>query len=160
MNGSSTCHCGNDSPFEQCCGRFLSGQQQPETAEQLMRSRYSAFCEQQVDYLIETLHENQRSPDDAEALKASMEGCQWLSLKVLDTQAGAIGDSEGEVEFAASYLQNQRPGLLHERSRFVKEDDRWYYVDGVLYETPPVDKLGRNDPCWCGSGKKFKKCHG
>ena len=125
-----------------------------------MRSRYSAFCEQNIDYLIATHHPSKRLPDDAEQLTSSMQNCQWLSLKILDTQLGGPSDDQGEVEFVASYTQSEKPGLLHERSRFRKEQEQWFYVDGDLYETPQPDKLGRNDPCWCGSGKKFKKCHG
>lgn len=121
-----------------------------------MRSRYTAFCKRHVDYLIATLHPSRRQADDRAALAATIDRHQWLGLRVLDVQQGRRADDAGYVEFVA-YFEGSPIGQLHERSRFVKEDGRWFYVDGE--HMAPV-KTGRNDPCWCGSGKKYKKCHG
>lgn len=156
------CHCGSTLVFADCCALILSGQQQAQTAEQLMRSRYSAFCEHDINYLIASLHPSKRQSDDKEQLSTSMQDCQWLSLKIINTLNGSASDLDGEIEFIAHYTQQHNQpqlGSLHERSRFVKEQGQWFYVDGDLFATPSLSKLGRNDPCWCGSGKKFKKCH-
>jgi len=83
----------------------------------------------------------------------------------LATEGGEAGDDEGFVEFRAVFSEAGGEDMAHtERSRFVKEGDRWYYVDGLL-PTPVTyrreeEKVGRNDLCPCGSGKKYKKCCG
>ena len=109
-----------------------------------MRSRYSAFCLQNPDYLLATLQKDVRAKETRKA------------LKVIRCQRGLLGDKAGEVEFAAFFTQDDEGGQLHERSRFVFEDERWFYVDGDIL--PPIS-LSRNEPCWCGSGRKLKKCH-
>ena len=157
------CHCGSPLAFADCCALILSGQQSALTAEQLMRSRYSAFCEHDIDYLIATHHPSKRLIDDREQLASNMQGCQWLSLKIISTSKGTPADHDGKVEFIAHYAQqSDQPqlGSLHERSHFIKEQGQWFYLDGDLYNTPTPSKPGRNNPCWCGSGAKFKKCHG
>lgn len=118
-----------------------------------MRSRYSAFCLGLVDYLIETTHPSKRQPDEREALNRTIAETQWLGLKIL---AHKQTKDLAEVEFVAFY-QDDKIGQLHERSRFSREAGRWYYHDGLFL--PPI-KLGRNDTCFCGSGKKIKHCHG
>lgn len=119
-----------------------------------MRSRYSAFCEGNVEYLLQTHLEDTPSPDAEKQIRATTANTQWLKLEVLNaSQSG----NAGVVEFIAFYRDNRGAGQLHERSNFIRKDERWFYVDGS--HLPPV-KIQRNDPCWCGSGKKFKKCCG
>lgn len=159
---SSPCPCGRSLAYAGCCGRLHQQLERPATAEDLMRSRYSAFALQLADYLVATLHPSRRRPGEKIALEQSFADTCWDGLVILDRQAGNSGDSSGVVEFVAHFhsLQPhnpQRAGQIHERSRFVCEDGQWLYVDGDLL--PPL-LPGRNDPCWCGSGKKFKKCHG
>jgi len=88
----------------------------------------------------------------------------WQSLHILDTEAGRESDDKGVVVFRAVALHDEQELTLQERSRFVKEDGKWFYVDGDIMEVPPTiakkPKVGRNEPCPCGSGKKFKKCCG
>ncbi len=151
------CPCGSNKHYLQCCGRFHSGEQRPGTAEQLMRSRYSAYCLEKADYLFETLHPAQRTGLSVASLSRELTGDQWLSLRVLDTVAGEAGDETGTVEFIAYFQQAGQVAQHQELSRFVREAGRWYYVDGD-YKAGALE-TGRNDPCWCGSGKKFKKCH-
>jgi len=115
-----------------------------------MRSRYSAFCTGNVNYLIATRHSSQRAAADRQTLAQTIAETKWLSLRVLHA-------SESQVEFVAFYQSQGQLSQLHERSNFVSESGRWFYVDGV--HLPPI-KLERNDPCWCGSGKKLKQCHG
>jgi SEC-C motif-containing protein len=147
------CPCLSGEPYQACCGPFHNRQQQPQTALALMRSRYSAFCLADVDYLLDTLHPSKRQPDEREALQASISETQWLGLKIIDHKETA---ELAEVEFVAFY-QDAPVSQLHERSRFTREAGRWYYHDGLFL---PAIKLGRNEPCFCGSGKKLKHCHG
>lgn len=122
-----------------------------------MRSRYAAFATAHVDYLVATHHPSKRTLDERASLTQSCQETLWLGLDVVEVQNGAADDTEGVVEFIARFSAGIQLGMLHERSRFVKEDGRWLYLDGVQNDGKP---RGRNDPCWCGSDKKYKKCHG
>ncbi len=142
---------------------YLSGKKKPETAEKLMRSRsgggassrYTVFNRGNVDYLIATLHPDKRKSGDRQELIESINNTQWLGLTVLNIQKGKKNDVTGYVEFEAIYQVND-PEQLHERSKFIKIDGQWFYVEGdILPGTVPK----RNAPCWCGSGKKYKDCH-
>ncbi len=166
MSGSmeldkQNCYCGSGSTFATCCKPLLTGAKIASTAEQMMRSRYSAFSTRNSDYLILTHHPGQRRTDDKKTLPNTLENSHWLELKIVDTSGGKEFDDVGTVEFIAKFEQNAKIHLLHERSNFVREGGRWFYVDGEHFETStaPEIKLRRNDPCWCGSGKKYKKCH-
>ncbi len=150
------CACGSGMPFEHCCQPYLSGQIQAPTAEALMRSRYTAYCQGQVDYLVTTHHPTQRQADERMTLADSIRTTHWAKLTVLATRGGQANDPEGTVEFVA-YHTAPSPGQIHERSRFVRQKGRWLYLDGVML--PPIWPK-RGEPCWCGSGKKFKACHG
>lgn len=147
------CPCGSGRDYADCCGPLHRSDTAP-TAEALMRSRYSAFALRNADYLIATRHHS-RNTESAEELARHFNGIEWLGLEVIDTVEG--GDGNGIVEFSAHYRQDGRIGELHERSRFLREQGRWYYLDG---DQLPPRKRGRNDPCWCGSGRKWKRCHG
>jgi SEC-C motif-containing protein len=126
------------------------------TAEALMRSRYTAYHQGNIDYLIATHHPTQRYPGQRAAILQSVATTTWLGLRVLATEAGQATDSHGVVEFVA-YYKDPKLGQVHERSRFTRQKDRWLYVDGDAL--PPLWPQ-RGDPCWCGSGKKYKVCHG
>ncbi len=121
-----------------------------------MRSRYTAYHQGDIDYLIATHHPTRRYGGQRTAIAQSTAASTWLGLRVIATEAGQTADSQGVVEFIAHYL-DPRPGQVHERSRFVRQKQRWFYVDGDAL--PPVVPK-RGDPCWCGSGKKYKACHG
>ena len=150
------CPCGSNKAEKYCCGMYLAGKKQPETAEKLMRSRYSAFYWSNVEYLIATLHPDKRKPGDRAELAKSIKDTQWFGLTIINTQRGKKNDSQGIVEFEAIYQTNEL-GQLHERSHFTKADGRWFYVDGeILPGTIPKPK----EPCWCRSGKKYRQCHG
>jgi len=151
------CPCGSGLTYSACCARFHSGEETAPTAEALMRSRYSAFVRQDADYLLRTLHSAHREPNERENIRNSFDGMHWEGLSILSTKDGMPGDTHGEVEFVAQYRANGQPGRLHENSLFVKAQDQWFYTTGEIRKSP---EPGRNDPCWCGSGKKFKKCHG
>jgi len=117
-----------------------------------MRSRYSAFVMGDIAYLIATLHPDKRQSDDKTELRQITEQTQWLGLKIVSHKSTG---NNATVEFVAFY-QDGSTGQLHERSHFIKENMQWFYVDGQILS--PI-KLSRNDPCFCGSGKKIKKCH-
>lgn len=149
------CPCGSGLRSEQCCAVFISGASRPRTPGQLMRSRYTAFTQANVDYLIATWHPECNATRWRAELAAQCAVSQWRGLSVKAESPGK-DPMEGYVEFIARFFdrQRQRPGFIHERSRFVRIDDRWYYVDGV-HKQP-----ARNEPCPCGSGNKYKKCCG
>lgn len=157
-----TCACGSGRELDQCCGPLLAGTAAP-TAEALMRSRYTAFTTRNTDYLRATLApEALVDYDDAETRQWAGEA-QWQGLKILTTEGGGAGDETGTVEFVARYRLQGKDYVHHELSRFRHEDGRWLYVDGVIGPKPQtrhVAKTGRNDPCPCGSGRKYKKCCG
>ena len=151
------CFCGSEMDFDTCCNLYLSKKECPETPEQLMRSRYSAFCKADTDYLISTHHPTRRAPDEKESLDRTILQTRWLGLRIIDAPAVRPGQSKGFVEFAAFYDVHGVQGQIHENSTFILEKSRWYYLDGRMLE--PVT-LKRNEVCFCGSAKKYKKCHG
>ncbi len=154
------CYCGNDLTFNMCCQPIISGSQKPESPEQLMRSRYSAFCVKDVEYLLLTHHSSRQKTNEREQLISTFAHTQWLGLKVLDSSMEIpdqnVGQNVAYVEYLA-FSKTDKLEQLHEKARFRFEDDTWYYLDGELL---PSVKLGRNEPCFCGSNKKYKKCHG
>ncbi len=150
------CPCGSGGLWADCCQPYLTGAALAPTAEALMRSRYTAYHQGDADYLVATHHPTERYVGQRAAILHSMATTTWLGLRVLATEAGQPTDRQGLVEFIA-YYEDPKPGQVHERSRFVRQKDRWFYVDGDAL--PPLVPQ-RGDPCWCGSGKKYKSCHG
>lgn len=122
-----------------------------------MRSRYSAYCTGNIDYLIATHHPSRRSADMRRCLNQTINQVTWLGLNVVATHKGQPADQTGMVEFVAVYQQGASLAQLHERSQFLRQQGRWFYLEGDML--PPLQPK-RNQPCWCGSGKKFKQCHG
>ncbi|GAB6042316.1 YchJ family protein [Endothiovibrio diazotrophicus] len=151
------CPCGSGKGFAECCGPYLAGEAVAATAETLMRSRFTAYAREAFDYLKESWHPATRPPELRAGDGAKVE---WTTLEVVDTAAGGEGDEIGEVEFIAHYLLDGKPSRIRERSQFVRQDGRWYYVDGREPPQRNAPKVGRNEPCPCGSGKKYKKCCG
>ena len=152
-----SCECGQAKPFEECCGRFLQGGAKPETAEELMRSRFVAFGMGDFDYIERT----QTEPLPAEVRERKLP--EWESLRVVSSKDGGAGDNTGMVEFVAHYHHHGCHDH-HEKARFSRVDGEWRYVTGDMIEHGTVKrahaKVGRNDACPCGSGKKFKRCCG
>lgn len=155
----SLCPCCSEKEFDSCCGPYLEGIAQAPTAEALMRSRYTAHVLRKYPYLLSSCHSDTR-PEDEE-----FEGdtdIRWTGMEILRTERGGVDDSEGIVEFIASYQVKGKPGRVHEIGSFVREDGQWFYVEGDIVPQAPVrsTKIGRNEPCPCNSGKKYKKCCG
>ena len=126
-----------------------------------MRSRYAAYAEHEIDYIIGTCAEDERDKIDVDQTRSWSERSKWLGLKILATGKGGPEDTEGSVEFEALYEMDGLRDIHHEQARFKKTDGRWLYVEGnvapkTVVRTGP--KVGRNDPCPCGSGKKYKHC--
>ncbi len=159
MTEQAPCPCGSNKGFESCCGAYLSGAQAAPTVEALMRSRYTAYVKGDDAYLLSSW-DPQTRPDDPHP--SADDDTVWTGLRILRTEAGGEADEEGVVEFIAGCDINGTPGQLHEISHFRRVDGRWLYVDGDTRQ--PIRrsqaKVGRNDSCPCGSGKKFKKCCG
>ncbi|KAB1655077.1 YchJ family protein [Pseudoclavibacter chungangensis] len=121
------CACGSGDEYGSCCGPLHAGRRAAATAVQLMRSRYTAFVVGDVGYLRRTWHPRTR-PGALELGSA----IRWLRLDILDTVAGGPFDNRGEVEFRAIHRDGDGRHVLHERSRFVRENRRWSYVDGDI----------------------------
>jgi SEC-C motif-containing protein len=172
------CPCGTGRPFSECCEPFIKGEAVPATAELLMRSRYSAYTLADIAYIKRTSAPEALKDFDAKAAKEWAEGAEWKSLQILSTDKGGPEDKKGTVEFQAVYSQDGKTLEHHEVSKFRKgSSGEWLFIDGdshtheegqghhhhhvqqqtVVREGP---KVGRNDACPCGSGKKYKKCHG
>tara|TARA_R110001583_G_scaffold785_5_gene7318 strand:+ start:1585 stop:2052 length:468 start_codon:yes stop_codon:yes gene_type:complete len=148
----SACPCNKTKSYQACCQALHTGDLIASSAEQLMRSRYSAFVIGNIAYLIKTLHPDKRQVDDEVILLQTIEQTQWLGLNIISHKTS---DNNATVEFVAFY-DDEPTGQLHERSNFIKENMQWFYVNGEILSSL---KLSRNDPCYCGSGKKIKKCH-
>ena len=153
MSEVQFCPCGTEVDYEHCCGQFHCGAARPETAEQLMRSRYSAWALQLIDYLIATTWPRQQRQLQRKALEEWANATEWQQLKIVNTLHGDTDDTTGEVEFHATYRlkKNGKTDTHQERSAFIKEDNQWYFIVSTTVTS-------RNDPCPCGSGKKYKKC--
>jgi SEC-C motif domain protein len=123
---SERCPCGTGLPYAACCGRLHDGTAVAATAEQLMRSRYSAFAVGNAGYLLATWHATTR-PRTLELEP----GVRWTRLDVVATTGGALLAAEGTVEFVAHSVVDGARGAQHENSRFVREDGRWRYLDGL-----------------------------
>ena len=165
---SEQCPCGSGLAYAQCCRPYLEGDSWPETAEDLVRSRYTAYGSGHFGYLVETTHPDHRDGVTAEQLAQSARGVHWRRLDIIGTAdgvpAGDNGDPCDTVDFRAFYELDGVLRQIGEKSFFGRKDGRLYYVDGVPLRGEtycrPSPKVGRNDPCPCGSGKKFKKCCG
>ena len=124
-----------------------------------MRSRYSAYVRGAIDYVVATHGAATRGTIDVEAATRWSHDTVWQGLEIVGTERGTEADSTGVVEFIARGITAGVPFAQQERSRFSRIDGRWYYIDGVA-RAKATATTGRNEPCPCGSGKKFKKCHG
>ncbi|MBK4713908.1 MULTISPECIES: YchJ family protein [Tenebrionibacter/Tenebrionicola group] len=149
---SQSCPCDSGLDYSLCCQPYLRGERVAKRPSQLMRSRYTAFVVHDVEWLINSWHPSCEAEKLRDSIIAGFSTTRWLGLTIFEDAPER--DEEGFVSFIARYEENGKPGAIIERSRFLKEQGQWYYIDGTR-PTP-----GRNDPCPCGCGKKFKKCCG
>ena len=153
------CLCDSGLDYNNCCGPFHSGSTIPSTALALIRLRFSAYVLRNADYLATTWDDSKRPAK----IDFSKETAIWQNLLIVANKKGQPADSKGIVEFKAFYQQDGEDCFMHEISRFVKIAGRWVYLDGTIKAagkvTLPANE-GKNAPCSCGSGKKFKRCCG
>lgn len=127
-----------------------------------MRARYSAFVTGAVDFIVSSTHSRTRKEVEREGIREWSETSAWHGLNIIETKE--VNDDKAYVSFEAQFTQNGKDETHREKSLFEREEGQWRFVTGdelknptVRYETP---RPGRNDPCPCGSGRKYKKCHG
>ncbi|TXE19019.1 Sec-C motif domain protein [Psychroserpens burtonensis] len=122
------CYCGNKKTYTKCCEVFHLNKGNTETAQQLMRSRYSAFVLAYGDYLMQTHHRSTRTIKDKKATVKWAKSVEWIKLEVLETIKGLENDEEGTVTFNAYFYENGSIEAIHEKSAFVKENNQWFYL--------------------------------
>jgi len=168
------CPCGSGRQYSDCCAPYINGKANPPTAEALMRSRYSAYVEHEIDYIINTCLRKGKDDIDYKSTKDWSEQSTWLGLKIISVEKGGVTDNEGMVEFEAVYERDGLKDVHRERAKFKKDNaegavaegaaagnSKWLYDEGHITPITMVrasPKTGRNDPCPCGSGKKYKHC--
>lgn len=151
------CPCGSGKLILACCGPILAGKPAP-TAEALMRSRYTAYATGKFAYIEETCAGPAAKAFNRREAERSGLGTEWLGLTITGREAGLERDETSKVSFTFRVRQNGEEVSVSEVSLFRKIDGRWFYWDREDKGKP--GRVGRNDPCPCGSGKKFKACHG
>lgn len=149
------CPCGSGKLYANCCKPYIKGKENAPTPEALMRSRYTAYVLHEIDYIMDTCKKG------VKIIRSNVEewsnNSKWLGLEIISS------DPAGKVEFKAVYEQGQLKNIHHEIASFEKEEERWYYASGKLFNVPVTrsdTKQGRNEYCACGSGKKHKHCCG
>ena len=129
VRDQSLCPCKSRLTYGECCGPFHLGKAVPETAEQLMRSRYSAYFFRLIDYLVDTTHPDKKTPNMRQEIQATAEQANWKFLTILGTSKGQADDKTGKVEFVAEFYHNDTKHEHYERSRFRRYKGVWKYVD-------------------------------
>jgi SEC-C motif domain protein len=156
------CPCGSKIDYLQCCEPVITHKVAASNPEKLMRARYSAYARSEINYIIDSTIEDKRKECDENAIRTWSQKSIWNKLEIIETKKGGPDDTEGMVEFIAHYTEGGITKNLHEKGLFKKIDGNWFYVDGEIQRSQPFtrseNKVSRNDPCPCGSGKKFKKC--
>jgi SEC-C motif-containing protein len=123
----SLCPCGSGQPYDRCCGPFHRGESAAATAQALMRSRYSAYAVGDAGYVSRTWHPSTRP----QRIELGGDAPGWTRLEILGQTGGALFDTEGTVLFEAHFVERGRPGVMRENSRFVREDNVWFYVGPI-----------------------------
>lgn len=128
---SKQCPCGNNKTYSSCCGRIHLDQSQAKSPEELMRSRYTAFTLANGDYLNQSHHESVRKAEEKEETEKWAKSVKWMGLDVLEASLIDENSTEGFVEFKAHFKSGLFKKVIHEKSRFRKENGIWFYVDAV-----------------------------
>lgn len=149
------CLCDTGLDFANCCQPYITLTKPAPSPEALMRSRFTAYATKHYSYVLSTYAKETALDMSAEALANANDDTCWLRLELIAHESDV---ETGMVQFKAYYQVGRRFFCMHERSRFSKQDGLWCYVDGDMLDGSGELKLGRNDPCICGSNKKFKRC--
>lgn len=148
-----SCFCGQSMAYQDCCLPLHLGLAHAQSAEQLMRSRYSAYVCAKIDYIVQTTLPTQQARLDRLAMLNWSKNSDWHSLTVHEHQIAAHSAAHAWVRFTAEYRAEGQNHRHEERSAFVRLADHWYFID------PNIGmQAGRNAGCPCGSGAKFKTC--
>lgn len=153
------CACGSGTAFADCCGPLLDGAPAP-TAERLMRSRYTAHALKDYPYLHRTYLPTSTLPYTPGPTQ--VDGVTWTRLEIHQHEPG-VRPNVSHVDFSAYFTEAGQSGVMHEKSEFLFRDGTWIFARVLRQGPAPVRtaaKVGRNDPCACGSGRKFKQCCG
>lgn len=156
---SDPCPCGSGNPFGECCSPIISGETPAPNAERLMRSRYTAHATHDFPYLHRTYAETKDTPYEVEEYGNDI---AWTKLTI-NAHDADIQPGISHVDFSAHFTEDGRSGVMHEKSEFELIDGNWIFSKTLREGPAPAKaapKIGRNDPCPCGSGKKYKKCCG
>ena len=158
------CPCMSGRDLDECCGPIIKNQRTASTAEELMKARYSAYATQAIDFLEQSTHRLGRKGHDRKSAMDWSTRSTWKGLDIVSTEKGGEDDNEGTVEFIARYAQDGEDLEHHEIATFRKSGSRWYFLNGKIVGQGTYvrsePKIGRNAPCPCQSGKKYKKCCG
>jgi len=125
------CYCNSKRTYSECCEPIILGKQYAQTAEQLMRSRYSAYVVGNINYLMSSHHPSTRPIKERKSILKWTKSLSWVSLEIVSKQNGQQHDNEGNVEFKALYMENGKLECIHENSYFVKEKNKWHYKSGI-----------------------------
>lgn len=155
MQESALCPCCSELTYGECCAPYIKEEKEAPGPEELMRSRYTAFCIGDIDYVKNTWHP-ETLPDDLDADEPN----DWIGLEIIEVAIDEEEGVEGEVEFIAKLIYDGKLETLHEVSQFEKIDGHWLYHSGEFKnESNHVQKIKGSAPCPCQSGKSFKNCH-
>jgi SEC-C motif-containing protein len=161
-DNNQPCPCGSGAIFAECCEPVIKGERESATADELMRARYSAFATGAIDFIVSSTHSRTRGEVNVEDTTEWSQTSIWRGLQILETKEA--GEDQAYVSFAAQFMQNGKEQNHREKSLFEREEGKWRFVTGEELKNPTVrydaPRPGRNEPCPCGSGKKYKKCCG
>ena len=164
MTTPTDCPCSSGRPFASCCEPYITGKTAAPTAEALMRARYTSYATDRIDFVEQTHAPESRADFDRKASEKWAKGSSWKGLTLVAVKGGREDDSTGVVSFVARFGSGGKDYEHHEIATFRKQNGAWCFVYGKSPKPDPFVQtgpdIGRNDPCHCGSGKKFKKCHG
>lgn len=164
MNDIFLCPCGSTKNYELCCEPIIHQKKLATTAESLMRARYSAYVMHEIQFITDScLADNTSVAIDMQETERWSKESTWEGLQILGVEKGQETDSEGIVEFKATYSRGGLKDVHQEKASFIKSKGKWLYKDGIVKPLTVVrtaKKVGRNEPCPCGSGKKYKQCCG
>ncbi len=122
------CPCKSEKEYAHCCEPFIAKTKVPETPEQLMRSRYTAYSQANIDYIIATMQGDPLKDFDKDSAKQWAESVSWVKLKVIHAYVEPAISDTGFVEFKAYYRYKKQVHVMHEFSEFKKINEHWFYI--------------------------------